>query len=151
MPVVPEYEEELGVDVRNDGAVRELMRLRLPGEVAVHQFVHSVAAGHCSVLAPSTPMSEVITLRLMWLSRLMTYVCASSISTGEWVAQTTRNCFRSTSSLSILRMRRWLETDSAISGSSSSRTVPSGSLGKLSVNSDSITCPWLAIRRNSSI
>ena len=29
-------------------------------------------------------------------------------------------------------MRRWLETESAISGSSSSRTVPFGSLGKLS-------------------
>src|SRR3954469_10976469 len=106
MPVVTENEEKLGVDIGDDGAVRKLMRLRVADQVAVHQLVHSLAAGHCSVLAPSTPISVVITLRLMWRSRLITYVCASSMSTGECVAQTTRNCFWSTSSLSIFKMRR---------------------------------------------
>ena len=48
MPVVAEYQEIFGVDLGDDGSVRELMRLRVAREIAVHQAFEFGAAGHVS-------------------------------------------------------------------------------------------------------
>src|SRR5206468_442647 len=70
--LVAEDQEVLGVDVGDDGSVREQVRLRLPRQLAVDQAAHLVAAAHWMVLAPCTPMSLGTTLRLMCRSRLIT-------------------------------------------------------------------------------
>src|SRR5580704_2538431 len=77
VPVIPEDQEVLRVDFGDDGAVAELIGLRIARQVAVYQAIELRTTSHpvlryWIVLAPSTPMSSGITLRLMCRSRLIT-------------------------------------------------------------------------------
>src|ERR1039457_4493179 len=98
MPILPEDQEVLRVDFGDDGAIGELIGLRVARQVAVHQLVELGTTSHFGpwrrghfrrrrclvkkntqarmpvprywiVLAPSTPMSLGITFRLMCRSR----------------------------------------------------------------------------------
>jgi hypothetical protein len=48
MPVVPEYQEILCIDLCHDGSIRKLVRLRVTREIAIRQAFEFGAAGHVS-------------------------------------------------------------------------------------------------------
>jgi hypothetical protein len=48
MPVIAEYQKIFRIDLRHDGSIRELVRLRVAGEIAVRQAFEFGAAGHVS-------------------------------------------------------------------------------------------------------